>query len=182
MGLGVDRRRAQWAMGAWAAAWATGLTGAGLPVRRAQQLAPGARILLTVSGRIKRFNTPDGRSYQFSEQELLQLPQHAIVTGTAWTPRSRFEGPRLIDVLAHVGVEGRELYMSALNDYTVPIPWEDMERYGVILAHSRDGVRMGPSTYGPLWLMYPRDRYPDQLTGPMATARYIWQVRAIEVR
>jgi hypothetical protein len=143
---------------------------------------PAARPLLTVSGRIRRTNDAEGKAFRFSEEEFFRLPQHAIVTATVWTPRSRFEGPLLSDVLQHVGAEGRELYMSALNDYTISIPWEDMDRYGVILAHSRNGARMGPSNYGPLWLMYPRDQYPEALSGPLASARYIWQVKAIEVR
>jgi hypothetical protein len=174
----MDRRHAQMTIAALAAAGLAAPFNAG----RAQTQAAASRPMLAVTGRIRRTNDADGKAYRFSEQDFFKLPQHVIVTATVWTPRSRFEGPRLADVLQHVGAEGRELYMSALNDYTIAIPWEDLDRYGVILAHSRNGARMGPSTYGPLWLMYPRDQYPEELTGPLASARFIWQVKAIEVR
>ncbi|HET7862786.1 MAG TPA: oxidoreductase [Burkholderiaceae bacterium] len=138
--------------------------------------------LLVVAGRIRRTNDPDRKTYRFSEEEFLGLPQASITTSTVWTPRSRFDGPRLLDVLKHVDAQGTELRLRALNDYSITIPWSDLERYQVILAHSRNGVRMAASTYGPLWLMYPRDEFPDELSGPVAGTKYIWQVRAIEVR
>ena len=166
----MDRRQAQFAI----ATLASGLAG---PLHAAEP-----RPLLSVTGRIRRTNDGEGKLFRFSEQEFLQLPQHTITTATVWTPLSRFEGPKLLDVLKHVDADGSELYMSALNDYTISIPWDDMERYGVILAHSRNGARMTPSTYGPLWLMYPRDQFPEELSGPMAGAKYIWQVKSIEVR
>jgi hypothetical protein len=35
--------------------------------------------------------------------------------------------------------------------------------------------------YGPLWLMYPRDDFRAELSGRVATSRFIWQVHAIKV-
>ena len=35
---------------------------------------------------------------------------------------------------------------------------------------------------GPLWLIFPRDAHPDELDGPVARSRFIWQVQSIEVR
>lgn len=138
--------------------------------------------LLVVAGRIRRTNDADRKTYRFSEEEFLGLPQASITTATVWTPRSRFDGPRLLDVLKHVDAQGTEIHLRALNDYSITIPWSDLERYQVILAHSRNGVRMAASTYGPLWLMYPRDEFPDELSGPVAGTKYIWQVRAIEIK
>lgn len=141
-----------------------------------------ANTLLTVSGRIRRFNDAEGRVYRFSEVEFMALPQETIITGTVWTPRSRFDGPLLADVLKHVDAQPGPIHLRALNDYSISIPWSDMERYGIILAHSRNGLRMLPSNYGPLWLMYPRDDHVEALSGPVASTRYIWQVVAVEVR
>ncbi len=138
--------------------------------------------LLIVAGRIRRTNDAERKTFRFSEEQFMGLPQASITTATVWTPRSPFDGPRLMDVLRHVDAQGTEVRLRALNDYSITIPWSDMERYQVILAHSRNGVRMAASTYGPLWLMYPRDDFPDELTGPVAGTKYIWQVRAIEVR
>lgn len=166
----MDRRKAQITILALASGWSGPLTAADPP------------SLLIVAGRIRRTNDAEKKVFRFSEEEFLSLPQASITTATVWTPRSRFDGPRLMDVLKHVEAQGTEIRLRALNDYSITIPWSDMERYQVILAHSRNGVRMATSTYGPLWLMYPRDEFPDELTGPVAGAKYIWQVRAIEVR
>jgi hypothetical protein len=166
----MNRRKAQLTILALASSWSGPLTAADPPP------------LLIVAGRIRRTNDDERKTYRFSEEEFLSLPQASITTATVWTPRSHFEGPRLMDVLRHVEAKGDEIRLRALNDYSITIPWGDMERYRVILAHSRNGVRMAASTYGPLWLMYPRDEFPDELTGPLAGTKYIWQVRAIEVQ
>ena len=166
----MKRRKAQITILALASGWSGSLAAADPPP------------LLIVAGRVRRTNDAERKAFRFSEEEFLGLPQASITTATVWTPRSRFDGPRLMDVLRHVDAQGTEIRLRALNDYSITIPWSDMERYQVILAHSRNGVRMAASTYGPLWLMYPRDAFPDELTGPVAGTKYIWQVRAIEVR
>ncbi len=139
------------------------------------------RPFLTVSGRLQRTNDPAGQGYAFSAEEFLALPQRDITTATIWTPTARFTGPALADVLAHVQARAETIRLSALNDYSVDVPWADLERFAPILAHSRDGRRMGVAKYGPLWLMYPRDQFPAELGGRLAASRFIWQVRAIKV-
>jgi hypothetical protein len=139
------------------------------------------RPLLTLSGRLQRTNDATGQSYAFGEAELLGLPQRHITTATIWTPVARFTGPALADVLAHVQAAGEVIQLTALNDYSVEVPWADLARYAPILAHSRDGQRMGVAKYGPLWLMYPRDDFRAELSGRVATSRFIWQVHAIKV-
>ena len=165
----MNRRKAQITIAALASGWSGPLTAADPPP------------LLIVAGRIRRTNDAQGKTFRFSEDEFLGLPQATITTATVWTPRSRFDGPRLVDVLKHVEAQGTEIHLRALNDYSISIPWGDMERYGVILAHSRNGVRMAASTYGPLWLMYPRDDFLTELSGRVAASRFIWQVNAIKV-
>lgn len=139
------------------------------------------RPLLTVSGRLQRTNDTTGQSYAFREEELLALPQRSITTATIWTPTARFTGPALADVLSHVQASGETIRLSALNDYSVDVPWSDLDSYAPILAHSRDGQRMDVAKYGPLWLMYPRDQFPNELGGRLAASRFIWQVQAIKV-
>ena len=137
--------------------------------------------LLTISGRTVRVNNEATRTFDFTEAEFLELPQASITTGTSWTPVSVFTGPTLLDVMAAAGVTAGTLNVKALDDYAAPIPWEDLVRYAVILAHSQDGQRLTPKRWGPLWTIYPRDQYPDELKGPTAESRFIWQVNRIEV-
>jgi len=147
-----------------------------------QTMAAASEPLLTVSGRIGRINNARIQAFEFSEASFLALPQSSITTSTAWTPLSVFVGPTLLAVMAVVGVHAGTLIFKTLDDYSAPIPWEDLVRYGVILAHSQNGERLSSKRWGPLWSIYPRDRYPDALKGPTAESRFIWQVNRIEVK
>lgn len=114
------------------------------------------------------------------EAQILALPVKLIVTETDWTPRSRFEGPLLRDVLElRPGASGG-LNVYALNQYAVSIPMSDLDKYSPILAHTRDGVRLKRSDFGPLFVVYPRDQFAELRTSKMA-ARMAWQVCRIDV-
>jgi len=140
------------------------------------------KALLTVSGRIGRVNNETTNTYDFTESDFLKLTQSSITTGTSWTPTSVFVGPLLLDVMQAAGVTSGTLTFKTLDDYSAPIPWEDLVRYGVILAHSQDGKRLNNKRWGPLWTIYPRDQNPVALKGPIAESRFIWQVNRIEVK
>jgi len=138
------------------------------------------KALLTVSGRIGRVNNDTTDSFDFSEADFLMLDTASITTSTPWTPTSVFVGPLLVDVMQAAGVTSGTLTFKALDDYSAPIPWDDLVRYGVILAHSQDGRRLNNKRWGPLWTIYPRDQNPDVLRGPIAESRFVWQVDRIE--
>ena len=140
------------------------------------------RALLTVSGLIGRVNNETAHTYEFSEAEFLKLPTTSITTSMPWTQTSIFVGPLVVDVMQVVGVTSGTLIFMTLDDYSAPIPWEDLVRYGVILAHSKDGQRLNKKRWGLLWTIYPRDLYPAALKGPIAESRFIWQVDRIEAR
>ena len=112
---------------------------------------------------------------------FLALPQSTITTGTAWTPRSVFVGPLLLVVMRQAGVVSGTLTVKTIDDHSVPIPWDDLARFGVILAHTQNGRRLSRDRWGPLWTIYPRDDQPTALSGPVAESRFIWQVNRIEV-
>jgi hypothetical protein len=150
---------------------------AGFGVRAAQD----PKALLTVGGRIGKFNDEKAKVYRFTEEEFLALPQSSITTSTTWTPVSKFEGPKLIDVMRIAnGVAGSKLKFTTIDDYSANIPWEDLERYGVILAHSQNGKRLDMKRWGPLWSIYPRDQFPE-LNSPLTEAKFIWQTTRIDL-
>ena len=80
------------------------------------------------------------------------------------------------------------LIFESLDDYSASIPWEDLVRYGVVLAHRQDQQRLNNRRWGPLWTIYLRDQIPAALKGPIAESRsrriaesrFIWQVDRIE--
>ena len=143
---------------------------------------PRPRAFLTIGGLIGVINDAASRTFEFTESVFLSLPRASITTSTSWTPRCVFVGPLLTTVMQAVGVSQGTLVCRALDDQSVPIPWSDLLRYGVILAHSQDGIRLRKQRWGPLWTIYPRDAHPDTLNGPVAESRFICQVNRIDVK
>jgi hypothetical protein len=143
--------------------------------------AEDSEILLDVTGRIAPAMNAGGGA-RFDRQALEAMPQHRITTSTPWTDGvSVFEGPLLCDLLERVGADGTVVRARALNDYAVEIPISDCERYPVILALTRDGARLSRRDMGPIWVVYPRDEFPE-LQLETVNARWIWQLTEIEVR
>lgn len=145
-------------------------------------MASAAPITLDVEGKISRTNDPDRTMYRISEAELMKLPAHTITTSTTWTPKSAFTGPLLADVLRLVGAHADVVELRTLDDYAYTVSVSEAERYGAILAYSMNGTRLKISNFGPLFLIYPRDAYPAELTGSVADAKFVWQIKALVLK
>jgi hypothetical protein len=135
---------------------------------------------LDVSGKIARTTDAGHRLFHFSETDILALPAHSISTSTSWTPKSTFTGPLLADILKTVGAYGENIEVHTYDDYTYTV--SDTGRYGVIVAYSMNGRRLKISDFGPLFLIYPRDAYPAELTGAAAAAKFVWQIKALIIK
>ncbi|SOE92509.1 hypothetical protein SAMN05414139_05240 [Burkholderia sp. D7] len=144
--------------------------------------ASAAPLALDVQGMIGRTNDADHTVYHLSEADLMKLPVHTITTSTTWTPTSTFAGPLLGDVLKLVDARADNVELRTLDDYSYTVSAREAERYGAILAYSRDGVRLTVSNFGPLFLVYPRDAYPSELSGSVAEAKFVWQIKALVVK
>ena len=140
---------------------------------------PAGPVVLTVSGRVRRPNVGD--LAQFDMAMLEQLPQHSFVTRTPWYPEARkFTGPLLRDVLSACGAQGSTLRAIALNDYRVDLPFDDAQRFDVVVARLLDEKPMAVRDKGPLFVIYPFDSNP-QLRNTVYFSRSAWQLRALEV-
>jgi hypothetical protein len=144
--------------------------------------ASAAPLTLDVQGMIGRTNDVDHNVYHISETELLKLPVHTITTSTTWTPKSTFSGPLLGDVLKVVDARADDIELRTIDDYSYTVSAREAERYGAILAYSMNGVRLTVSNFGPLFLIYPRDAYPSELTGSAAEAKFVWQIKGMVVK
>ncbi|WP_074771078.1 molybdopterin-dependent oxidoreductase [Paraburkholderia sp. GAS333] len=171
-------RRARWAIGLMAAL--AGL--AGLATSGIAQAQTDAPLTLDVQGKISKTNDAAHQSYHFTEAQLLALPPHSITTSTTWTPRSTFTGPLLADILKAVGAYGTQIEFRTLDDYTYTVPVSDSDRYGVVVAYSMNGQRLKVSDFGPLFLIYPRDAFPDEITGASGDSKFVWQIKALIVK
>lgn len=155
----------------------------GMAVLFASAAVCAAPVLsLDVDGAIRVTNNADHTAWHFSETALLKLPVHTIETSTTWTPRSTFEGPLLSDVLKAVGAYGTTIEFHTLDDYTCVVPVSDADRYGVVLAYRMNGRRLEISDFGPLFLIYPRDAYPRELTGAGSDAKFAWQIKSMTIK
>ena len=134
-----------------------------------------ADAVLTVSG-------PGGASATFDMAALDGLPQTAVTTTTPWYDGARtFSGPLLRTVLQQAGVTGTTLKITALNDYSVEIPAEDLDLYGVVLASRIDGKPLSVRDKGPLFVISPFDSRTD-LKQEKFYSRAAWQVAKITAR
>ena len=167
-----DRARRRCAMGLAAL---TGL--AWLPARALDN--PTGAVVLSVTGRVRQVN--DGKAAHFDMAMLEALPQRSFSTRTPWyaQPR-RFTGPLVRDVLAAAGAQGGTLRLIALNDYRVDMPFDDAQRFDVLLARLIDDKPMTVRDKGPLFAIYPFDASPE-LRSAVYYGRSAWQLRTIDV-
>lgn len=137
-------------------------------------------VVLTVSGNISKPNA-DG-VFEFDRAMLESLGMTTLTTTTEWTEGPvEFEGVLARDVLDAVGARGNEVLAVALNDYAVPLPVAELYRYPVMLALKMNGEYMTIRNKGPIWIVYPRDQFPE-LNNSFNNKKWVWQLRELQVR
>lgn len=140
---------------------------------------PAGRPILTVSGRLTRPNA--GATVVLDRATLEGLGQDGFETSSPWfTGPMRFDGVPMSRLMQAVGAEGTAVRATALNDYTTEIPMADFERFGVLLALRRNGEYMPVRDKGPLFIIYPFDRFPELQTRQYYS-RSAWQVAALAI-
>jgi hypothetical protein len=132
-------------------------------------------VLLTLTGDVK-----DG-SVEFTEQDLLALPQQEFTTETIWTAGEIvFAGPALKDILEAAEAGDGKLSLSALNDYTVELPADVVEDTVPIVAVRKNGQPYGVREKGPIWLVFPYDGDAKYRTEAVYSYS-IWQLVKVSV-
>lgn len=142
------------------------------------------QAILTVTGNISKTNQPNKKSFIFSFNELNQLPRTVVRTKTIWTSTSDFTGPLIRDILSYVGVNSsaKAVEVRTIDNFVVTIPISDFNRWEVVLAYSRDGQRLKTKTKGPLWIIYPVDKYKTELNINQTRPKFAWGVKDIVVK
>ncbi|MBX3642527.1 MAG: hypothetical protein KF720_05585 [Rubrivivax sp.] len=151
---------------------------AGWTAARALERPEGA-VVLTVTGRVRKPNA--GNAAQFDMAMLEQLPQVSFVTRTPWySSVHKFTGPLLRDVLGACDAQGSNVRAIALNDYRVDLPFDDAQRFDVIVARLLDDKPMAVRDKGPLFIIYPFDSNPE-LRSTVYYSRSAWQLKTLQV-
>lgn len=124
----------------------------------------------------------DGQRLTFSLQQLQRLPQGSIQLRDGEGVMQNWLGVPLHQLLAQIpGADnGKPLHTTALNHYSVLVPYEDIKRYQPLIAYQLNGRFMSIRDYGPLYLIYPFDDHPE-LRQQMFYNRSIWQLSEIHV-
>ena len=141
---------------------------------------PQGTIILTVTGNIEHTNTP-GKA-EFDRSMLEGLGTEDLRTSTSWTDgQPLFSGVPLQRIMDAVGAHGSMLTAHALNDYIIDIPVSDFLKYPVLAALKMDGQYLTVRNKGPIWIVYPRDDFPE-LQNPFVDQKWIWQLYRLDVK
>lgn len=144
----------------------------------AQQPA-GEPAVLTMTGKVSQGNQAGAAVFDLAMIEA--LPQRSFVTSTPWYKEpTKFTGPLLRDVLSAAKASGTTLEALALNDYKTSIPFEDAQRFDVIVAHRINDQPISVRTKGPLFIIYPFDAVPELKTSKYY-GRSAWQLKSLKV-
>ena len=141
---------------------------------------PAGKVILTVSGDIEHTNAGDRAEFDRTMLEALGLSE--LTVATAWTEgRPTFSGVLGSRILDAVGARGDELVARAINDYQIRIPVSDLRRYPILFALKQDGRYMRVRDKGPIWVIYPRETYPE-LDTEETKQKWIWQLSSIHIQ
>jgi hypothetical protein len=169
-------------LGSWlfALVCTSGVLGAPAWAQGGPLAAPTGKVVLTVTGNITKPNA--NQQAVFDLKMIEALPQHSFTTRTPWysTP-VKFTGPKLADVLAAVGAQGKDIQAVAINNYQITIPMSDAQRYPVVMAWKINDEPIPVRAKGPLFIAFP---YDDDAA--LRTAQYhersIWQLKQLNIQ
>lgn len=121
------------------------------------------------------------RERDFTREDLLEMKQVEIKTGTIWTTGVHtYMGPSLFTVLKNAGLSKGVIRLTALNNYSTVLDITDLDANYPILAVTMDGQYMSVRDKGPYWIIYPYDDYTRYQTEAVY-AQSIWQLTRISL-
>lgn len=151
------------------------------PFAQAQDLPkPAGEVILTVAGKITRTNA-EGRA-DFDREMLAKLGLVEMKTSHSWADKETvFEGVLASRLLDAVGATGERIKAVAINNYAIELETAELRKYPVMFAMKADGVELRRRDRGPIWIVYPRDSFPE-LKDEKHNFKWIWQLRSLEIR
>jgi hypothetical protein len=118
----------------------------------------------------------EGPAIDLTRAQLEALPQVSFETKTGWTEGSAlYSGPRLSEVLALAGLQGKPVEATAANDYKVVLTPDLIGPDYPIVALKINDKPFNLRELGPLWVIYPYDSSADFRSERVFSAS-IWQV------
>lgn len=147
------------------------------------QAVAAEEVILRITGNLVKPAAKADVRTQFTLKDLQALPQLEFKATTAFTGTASFKGPLLRDVLKTAGAspDAKHVLAIAIDGYRVKIPISDFSKYEVIAAQEMNGKTLKPESRGPIWIMYPLDQYPKELSTPATETRLVWSLKELRV-
>jgi hypothetical protein len=139
---------------------------------------PEDEPILEISGLVSNTNQSDAITI-----DLATLEQMPLVKLKVFEPFEEkdvtFEGVLMSDLMTIAGADRKasEAHFTALDDYEIDIPLEEITSTDVLLATKADGEHMSIEDGGPTRIVFP----PDSEFGENTDA-WIWNVETIVIR
>ncbi|MCW8327435.1 oxidoreductase [Photobacterium sp. SDRW27] len=147
-------------------------------------------LLCTVSNAVLAYETTitlEGKNTSGQPVEVIltrsqieQLPQSTLTTHLPWFKgQAEFQGVKLKTLLETYQLKSSQITMGALNDYSATVSWNDIDKYDPVVAIKKDGQYLRIRDYGPYWLVFSIDKYPE-LKQMKYLAKMVWQLETIQ--
>lgn len=92
-----------------------------------------------------------------------------------------YQGVMVADLLDHLQITPKKLFMVATNDYSTFINAEDVLDYPVMIAFKGDGQPLTIEDKGPLLVVFPNHAYPDRFNTLEYGSKWVWFLKSIRV-
>lgn len=140
---------------------------------------PTGDVVLTVTGKITNTNAP-GKA-EFDRAMLAKLGMSELKTSHSWGEGvSQFEGVLAGKLLDYVGATGAKIKAAAVNDYAIELESAELRKVPVLLATKMNGADLRLRDRGPIWIVYPRDSYPE-FKDEKHNFKWIWQLKSLDI-
>jgi len=141
-------------------------------------------VALKISGLIGKTNSKDKGYFGYTLAQIKSMPNITITATTQYTGTATFTGPKLKDILKLVELKpgAKEVIAIGLDEYRVAIPLTDFDKYEAIAAYRQNGKDLTLETKGPLWIMYPLDKYKKQFEDGVVNNRLVWSLVELHVQ
>ena len=120
------------------------------------------------------------QSHQYSVDQLLNIQTSTLKTLTPWSKGEPiFKGLNIIDLLNKHNITSGELKLTALNDYSISVPVQELIEAQAFLAMYQDDKILKVRDKGPFWLIFPWSNR-SELINTKVSSWSIWQIKTIE--
>ncbi|PWR02551.1 hypothetical protein DKT77_10160 [Meridianimarinicoccus roseus] len=116
----------------------------------------------------------------YSLADLERRPQITFTTLTIFEDEALvFSGPSLRGLLVENGLADEAIVAHGLDGYAAVVPPELVNDNYPIIATRINGKRFGPRRKGPLWIVFPFDRFTPLQNAQLYNVS-VWQLQRID--